>query len=187
LHKHYQRERNGYTLRKAQKEDAEDYFAQNFCPLDREAARLTGSKEGFTRDEVVSFFLKSIDDSTRAFFLIIAPDGRIIGETVINEIDWDLLSANFRIAIFHPEHRNLGIGSWATACTRDFAFEALKLHRLELEVYAFNPRAQTVYRKAGFQTEGVRREAIKDGGQYSDVILMAMLENDFRKQKETGG
>ena len=37
--------------------------------------------------------------------------------------------------------------------TRDFAFEELKLHRLELDVYSFNPRAERVYQKAGFRRE----------------------------------
>ena len=41
----------------------------------------------------------------RYFFLIIAPDGRIIGESIINEIDWKLRRANFRIAIFHSTER----------------------------------------------------------------------------------
>ena len=41
--------------------------------------------------------------------------------------------------------------------TRDFAFEELKLHRLELDVYSFNPRAERVYQKAGFRREGVLR------------------------------
>jgi hypothetical protein len=50
--------------------------------------------------------------------LIIAPDGRIIGESVIDEIDWDLRSANFRIALCHTT---------------------------ELDVYSFNWRAEKAY------------------------------------------
>ena len=63
---------------------------------------------------------------------------------------------NFRIGISHSEERGKGIGTWATEVTRDFAFEKLKLHRLELEVYSFNPRAERAYLKAGFRKEGVR-------------------------------
>ena len=68
--------------------------------------------------------------------------------------------------------------------TRDFAFEDLKLHRLELEVFSFNPRAEKSYRKAGFQREGVLRDAILDGDAYADDILMAMLEDDWKAVKE---
>ncbi len=176
-------EKKGFTMRLAKKEDAEEYYVRNFCPLDKDVARLTGCKEEFSREEVISFFYKSINEDSRYFFLIIAPDGRIIGESIINEIDWHLRCANFRIAIFHPSEREQGIGSWATAVTRDFAFQELKLHRLELDVYSFNPRAEKVYSKAGFRKEGLRRDAIMDGEKYADVIIMAILEDDWKKQK----
>lgn len=39
------------------------------------------------------------------------------------------------------------------------AFERLGLHRLELDVYSFNPRARRVYEKAGFRREGILRTA----------------------------
>ena len=173
-------EKDGFVIRLAQEEDAENYYLQNFCPLDREVARLTGSKAVFSQEEVISFFLKSIDVEDRFLFLIISPDDSIIGETVINEIDWELRRANFRITIFHSDDCNRGVGTWATEVTRDYAFEKLKLHRLDLDVYSFNPRAQKVYLKAGFQVEGVLRDAVKDGNQYADEILMAMLEADWR-------
>lgn len=76
-----------------------------------------------------------------------------------------------------------GIGTWVTEITRDFAFEELKLHRLELNVYSFNPRAEKVYLKAGFKREGIRRDAIMDENNYADDILMAILESDWRKMK----
>lgn len=177
-------EKDGFIMRPAQAEDADNYYEQNYCPLDREVARLTGSKEVFSKEEVVSFFLKSLDEDDRYFFLIIAPDGRIIGESVINEIDWDLRCANFRIGIFHPTQRGRGIGTWATESTRDFAFEELKLHRLELDVYSFNPRAEKTYLKAGFKREGILKDAIMDGEKYADDILMAILEDEWKALKE---
>ena len=67
--------------------------------------------------------------------------------------------------------------------TRDFAFEVLKLHRLELDVFSFNPRARRVYEKAGFKVEGVLRDAVKDGDRYADDILMAILEDEWRALK----
>lgn len=67
--------------------------------------------------------------------------------------------------------------------TRDFAFEQLKLHRLELDVYSFNPRAEKAYLKAGFIKEGILRDAILDGDKFADDILMAILEDDWRRIK----
>ncbi len=175
--------KDGYLIRLAHAEDAANYYEQNYCPLDKEVARLTGCKEVFTKEEVTSFFLKSLEEKDRYFFLIIAPDGRIIGESVINEIDWDLRCANFRIGLYHTTERGKGIGTWATEVTRDFAFEKLKLHRLELDVYSFNPRAEKAYLKAGFKREGILRDAVMDGDKYADDILMSILEDEWKALK----
>ena len=175
--------KDGYTLRLAQASDAEEYYRQNFNPLDSEVARLTGSKNEYTHDEVVNFFIQCIKDENRYDFLLIAPDGRIIGESVINQIDWEARNANYRICIFHSHECGKGIGSWAVQMTRDFAFETLNLHRLELDVFSFNPRAEKAYLAAGFQREGVLRDAIWNGKEYADDILMALLEDEWRKIK----
>lgn len=172
-------EKDGYVLRPAEKQDAESYYQQNYNPLDPETARLTGCKPAFTHDEVVSFFLSCVDAQDRYDFLIIAPDGKIIGESVINEIDLKVRSANFRIAIFDSGFCGRGIGSWAIRMTCGFAFEQLHLHRLELDVFSFNPRAEKAYLKAGFKREGVLRDAVKDGDSYADDILMAILEDEW--------
>lgn len=176
-------QKDGYTLRPAAPEDAEVYYRQNYCPLDAEAARLTGAKAAFSRDEVIRFFHFSIDDPDRRYYLLQAPDGTIAGEGVINEIDWALRSANLRLVIFRPAHRGRGLGTWMVRCLRDLAFETLSLHRLSLDVFSFNPRARAVYEKCGFRVEGVLRHAVQDGGAWADDILMAMLENEWRQAR----
>lgn len=176
--------KDGFVIRLAKEDDAINYYEQNYCPLDKEVARLTGCKKEFTKEEVISFFLKSIKADDRYFFLIIAPNGAIIGESVINEIDWNLRCANFRIALYQQTERGKGIGTWATEITRDFAFEKLKLHRLELDVYSFNPRAEKVYLKAGFKRDGVLRDAIMDGDSYADDIIMSILEDEWKALKQ---
>ena len=174
-------EKDGFRMRPARMEEAERYYEQNFNPLDPETARMTGCKAAFSREEVLSFFRSAVESPDCCLFLVLAPDGRMIGESVINEIDFALRCANFRIAIYRPAERGRGIGSWMVQTTRDFAFEVLKLHRLSLDVFSFNTRAEQVYRKAGFQREGVLRDAVLDGGQYADDILMSMLEEDWKR------
>ena len=179
-------EKDGYVLRLARSEDAEDYYRQNFCPLDPEAARLTGCKAEFTREEVVGFFLRCIDAEDRYDFLVVDPAGEIVGESVINEIDEETRSANFRVALFRSCARGRGLGGWVIAKTRDFAFGPLGLHRLSLDVFSFNPRAIRAYERAGFRREGVLRDAVRDGDGYGDDILMALLEDEWREIKMSG-
>lgn len=173
-------EREGFLLRYAMPQEAETYYAQCFDPLDPEVARLTGCKPVFSKEEVVSAFLRFTGDRNRRFFLLLDPSGHIVGESVINEIDWDLRKANYRVAIFSPQFRGKGLGTWMAKRACEVAFEELGLHRLELDVYSFNPRAERAYEKVGFRREGVLRDAVRDGEEYADDILMAILEEDWR-------
>ena len=172
--------RDGYVLRLARAEDAEAYW-RNFDPLDPDVARLTGCKPVFSRDEVVGFFMDCLEDDSRRDFLILAPDGSVVGESVINEIDPGLRCANYRVALFRPEVRGRGLGLWAVCAVRDYAFSVLKLHRLSLDVFSVNPRAERVYRAAGFRREGVLRDAVRIDGSYANDVLMSILEDEWRR------
>ncbi|HEY9639661.1 MAG TPA: GNAT family protein [Coleofasciculaceae cyanobacterium] len=61
------------------------------------------------------------------------------------------------------------------------AFEVYQAHRLWLDVVEHNLRAQQVYRSLGFQPEGVLREAHKLDDRYVSLIIMSILEQDYRQ------
>lgn len=72
-------------------------------------------------------------------------------------------------------------GRWAAADDRlvlavvDHGLTTMGLHRISLEVYAFNPRARHVYEKVGFVHEGTGRDALLFDGEWIDVHFMAIL------------
>lgn len=177
-------QKEGITLCSFEKGNAEKYYQDCFTDVDEEVMRLTGSKTKYQKKQVMDYYNCIVEEEDRYDFILINEDGKFIGESVINEIDWETRCANFRIVIFNQKNCSKGIGTWVVEKTRDFAFEQLKLHRLELDVYSFNPRAKRVYEKAGFQVEGIRKDAILDGLEYADDILMAILEKDWQKIKE---
>ena len=161
--------KDGFLLRPPVPEDAESYY-KNFDPLDAEVACLTGSKSHFSKEEVVGFFLKCLTDDIRRDFLLVAPSGEIVGEAVVNEIDREAKTANFRIAIFRPEYRNKGLGTWMVETIRDYAFRELGLEELTLDVFDFNPRAKHIYEKAGFRITEV----------CGNEIIMALAKEDLQ-------
>ncbi|HEY7719131.1 MAG TPA: GNAT family protein [Pedococcus sp.] len=105
--------------------------------------------------------------------------GACVGEVVLNEWEPDNLSCNFRI-LLGPDGRDRGLGTEATRLVVDHALDALGLHRVSLEVYAFNPRARRAYEKAGFVVEGVRRDALRFDGEFVDAVVMSRLATDPR-------
>ncbi|CAM5243414.1 GNAT family protein [Streptomyces violaceorubidus] len=112
--------------------------------------------------------------------------GELVGEVVLYEWDPSARSCTFRTLI-GPRGRGRGLGSEATRLIVGHAFEQVGLHRVQLEVYADNPRARRVYEKAGFVVEGVRREAALRYGVWVDDVLMAVLDHEWAAHGRDAG
>lgn len=160
--------------------DAPEIFASL---SDEESMRLTGTQQTFTLEQVEAFYAKVPDADDRIDYAIVLKDGSdmMVGEVVLNDIDEDNKSANFRIALSNQDHFGKGYGSQATKLLIKHGFENLDLHRIELEVYDFNPRALHVYKKVGFVQEGIRRDVLLWDGKYQSAIVMGMLKSDYLK------
>ena len=73
-----------------------------------------------------------------------------------------------------PAFRGQGIGERLMRQTLEAA-RAFGLHRVELTVREANTNAIALYRKRGFEIEGLMRDAIKVDGVCENVVLMALL------------
>lgn len=73
------------------------------------------------------------------------------------------------------EYSGKGVGKLLINTAIDYAFNWLAATRLELEVYSDNERGLHLYKKLGFEVEGVRRKAAFRDGKYCDVVMMSML------------
>lgn len=89
-----------------------------------------------------------------------------------------VLHRNFR-TLMGPAGRSRGLGTEAARLIVEHGFRALGLHRIELEVYSFNPRARRVYDKVGFVHEGTRRDALRFDDEWIDAEVMAVLATDW--------
>ncbi len=107
-------------------------------------------------------------------------DGAFLGEVVVFELDGPNESALFRIGLAGPHVYGQGYGTEMTRLVVDHVLDVVGLHRLELEVYDHNPRAQRVYEKCGFRVEGRRRDALLQDGVRHDAVVMSVLRADPR-------
>lgn len=105
-----------------------------------------------------------------------------VGEVVFNEWSAADRSCNFRVLI-GPAGRDRGLGTEAIRMFVGYGFERLGLHRIGLEVFAFNPRARRVYEKVGFVAEGVLRDAKRDGDGWVDATVMSVLSHEWDRHR----
>ncbi len=147
---------------------------------DAEGNRLTGTTERFTRDQIERWCATRESAQGRYDFAVtVHGSDEFRGEIVLNEIDETTRSANLRLAM-RPSFRGRGYGTEGIQLVLGFAFDGLGLHRVELDVLSINTRAKSLYENLGFQLEGRRRDAYRDGDGYCDAIIMAMLEDEYR-------
>jgi diamine N-acetyltransferase len=83
-----------------------------------------------------------------------------------------------RIAIAEPGR---GLGRRLLEALLEKAFDELAAHRIWLDVFTDNSRARHVYCSVGFVEEGVLRECVKHGDEYRSLVLMSMLESEYRR------
>ncbi len=103
-----------------------------------------------------------------------------IGSVGLHRIDWKNRRATVGIVLGEKKFWDRGYGTEALRTLLKFAFHELGLHRVELEVYAFNARAIRCYEKVGFKQEGVRREALFRDGRFHDILVMGLLAEEFQ-------
>jgi RimJ/RimL family protein N-acetyltransferase len=108
--------------------------------------------------------------------------GACVGEVVLNEYDAGNQSCNFR-TLMAAAGRNRGLGTEALRMLVEYGFQRLGLHRIHLEVYAFNPRARHVYEKAGFVAEGVLRDALRYEDKWIDATVMSILAPEWQRHR----
>jgi RimJ/RimL family protein N-acetyltransferase len=156
----------------------DDYLA---ALADPEVSRLTGSHAMVDRPTAETWLATRQHHHDRADWAAIrVTDGTFLGEAVLNKLDPDNESVNYRVWLAGPQLFGQGYGTEITQLVLDFALGTVGLHRVSLGVYDFNPRAQRVYEKCGFRHEGRLRETLHWDGQWHDELLMAILHNDPR-------
>ena len=114
------------------------------------------------------------------WFNIYEIDGwRPIGRTDLFELDWRNRSARFGIMIGETDARGKGYGTEATRLMLDYAFTALGLHSVMLDVSEYNLAGRHAYEKAGFREIGRRRQCDLLNGHLWDLILMDCIATEF--------
>lgn len=110
-------------------------------------------------------------------------EAKLIGSTGLHAINWIVREAEWGIVIGDPEDWDRGFGREVARRVLAYAFVTLNLNRVKLRVNASHPRGIACYESAGFVREGVLRQASYTEGRYEDLVMMAVIRDDWMQQR----
>lgn len=169
-------------LRAPSARDAEELVA-----LNRASRRLhRGLVSPPVEPEQFEAFLKRCRRDDSACFLVCrVEDGRVVGAISLSQI----ARGNFRSAYmgYYTGERYAGRGymTEAVGLALWYAFEGLKLHRVEANIQPGNVASIAIVRRAGFVQEGYSRRYLKIGGRWRDHERWAVLAEDWRAGRKS--
>jgi aminoglycoside 6'-N-acetyltransferase len=118
-------------------------------------------------------------DPERGGVMVVDLDGQRAGAMI-----WEL--ANRRSGIVHvsglavhPDFRGRRLADEAARLFQRHLIHERGFHRIELEVYGFNERAQRHAERSGFVREGVKRMAYRRDDGWVDGVLYALVAEDL--------
>jgi RimJ/RimL family protein N-acetyltransferase len=164
------------SIRRARGDDV-DFLVE--LANNEEVHPFLGARAPRAAEEIRAEVDRSSGDPTRFGRFVVEVDGEPAGAT-----GFEVANARSRIAqlerlAIHPDFRGRRVGDKAARLLQRHLVVDLGYHRLQLEIYGFNERAQRHADRAGYVREGVRRKAYWRHGDWTDGVLYAVIREDL--------
>jgi [ribosomal protein S5]-alanine N-acetyltransferase len=141
----------------------------------------TGRTEADARDFVGRFIDQQREAPRTRFQLAVtlAGSGELIGNVGVRRTAPEARVADLGFE-FSPGHWGRGYATEAARAMLAFAFTGLALHRVEAHCVAENAASARVLEKVGMRPEGRLRDSQWFRDRWWDVLLFAVLEDEWR-------
>jgi [ribosomal protein S5]-alanine N-acetyltransferase len=130
--------------------------------------------------EMLQQFLQQFEDKPVLFWAIrLKSDNLHIGNIKIDPINPRHGLGEYGILMGRKSEWNKGYAKEASQTIISYCFNQVNLRKVTLGVVADNTSAVALYKKLGFEIEGVYRKHGVYGGKFCDVIRMALFNPAF--------
>ncbi|MGE8203116.1 GNAT family N-acetyltransferase [Heyndrickxia sp. NPDC080065] len=138
-----------------------------------------------TKSQLDKWYESFSDSNSQYLFAIKTVNtNEFIGYIEVSDILWNHRVGWLAIAIGEKNQRGNGYGYESLKQALNFAFYELNLHRVQLTVFSYNKPAIALYKKLGFQQEGIYREFIHRNGETHDMLLFGLLKREWESRTE---
>jgi RimJ/RimL family protein N-acetyltransferase len=86
--------------------------------------------------------------------------------------------------ILNRDYWRRGLMQQALGAVIDFAFDTLKLHRIEADVDALNTASLGILEKLGFEREGLFRERWFVYEEWQHSVMLGLLKRDWKARRQ---
>lgn len=129
----------------------------------------------------VQIMMEDWNDGKENFVFACRTAQETIGLLTLSALDPIAGNAELGIMIAEKKDRGKGWASQACRLIMDYAFGELRLHRLYVRVAVDNLPSLKLFQALGFIEEGRMREVMRRGHRYLDLILLGLLEDEYRQ------
>ena len=126
-----------------------------------------------------------IKDENIEHLLLKSKNNKIIGFVILAGLKDQNRNIEFRRIIISEKGK--GFGRLAIIKLKQYCFEKLNCHRLWLDVLETNERARHLYQTEGFKDEGKLRECVLIDDDFENLIIMSILENEYKNTTANNG
>jgi [ribosomal protein S5]-alanine N-acetyltransferase len=150
-------------------------FFKKYTTTKNESFYTLKLQEDIIKDNII----KKENDEKYSFGIFTKNSGELIGNVALTEVLRNSLQSCYIGYYLDMRQNGQGYMTEVVKLVVKFAFEDLKLHRIEAGVMPHNIRSMRVLEKAGFQKEGIARKNVKINGVWQDHQVLAIVsEND---------
>lgn len=132
-----------------------------------------------SREALVAEVERSDTEPERFGRFVIEVDDKAAGTFTFERVNERSAIAELRNLALHPRFRGRRVGVEAAGLLQRHLIRDLGFHRLQLEIYGFNVRAQAHAEQSGYTREGVRRNAYRHGDGWTDGVLYGFVAEDL--------
>lgn len=168
---------NNLLLRRPTQDDVEELVE---LKNNKAASRLLGGNTPIYTQESISRWIDFHNNNLEEVLLVIYDEirSKLIGHVGLYKIDRVAMKTEFGILLADDDSRGKGYGTICTKTMVDYAFDVLGMHKVYAQVLSDNKASKAMFRKCGFQIDGVFRDDVLKNGHYYDVLMMSILDNE---------
>lgn len=111
--------------------------------------------------------------------------GTVVGEVLLKWVSDDSRQGELGFAL-HTDFQGKGLAGEVASAVLDLGFEDLGLHRITATCLAGNDRSARLLTRLGMRPEGQFVHSILFKGSWSDQLLYALLDTEWRRAAHAG-